>query len=364
MASQQLRQCCVKVGCIQVPNLPITNLKALESNLETLINKASLQDGVQLLLLPEFAFQQYQWSDAMWDIAQTFDDYPSQLFSQSSNSSLNIQISRHSSVKFLQEMCSKYEIYIATTIFNARGVDFYNTFILVSPNGQIIHKFDKTVAPAQESYVYSPANSCENRRMNDIRNTNDHFTSIIVKTDEYNNNNNNNNYKTPNTNNTISNYELGLAIGICGENELCSYGNHVLKKIKNNGDDNNNGEKIDLILQPYCCMYAKVIEGSVPQEVSDAINNVMVNTCEEYCKYFQKPVLYANKCGYYESPLPWPAKYAIKFIYVPIGVLSACVRSFFFLKLVCTILTVFFCFLFFLMVVTVIVMCYNVIAIF
>ncbi|CAJ36139.1 carbon-nitrogen hydrolase family protein [Methanocella arvoryzae] len=95
-----------------------------ESNLKRatpLIEKAA-REGAQLVVLPEMAASGYSIENSMWIAAEPVDG---------------------PTVQWLKETAKRLGIYLGIGVEEAEGEDFYNTYVLASPDGRIAGKVRK-----------------------------------------------------------------------------------------------------------------------------------------------------------------------------------------------------------------------------
>lgn len=90
-------------------------------------------DGARLVLMPEFALIGYTLSEQMWKSAEVLDGR---------------------SARDLGVLARDNGVYIGTTILEVEGEDFYNTFILLSPTGEISGRVRKQVPAGAEGYFF------------------------------------------------------------------------------------------------------------------------------------------------------------------------------------------------------------------
>lgn len=76
----------------------------------------AVDQGARLISLPEFALAGYIYEDSIWNAAEPL---------------------RGPTYQWLCRLCRQHDVYIATCIFEREGQDFYDTFILCGPGGQL-----------------------------------------------------------------------------------------------------------------------------------------------------------------------------------------------------------------------------------
>ena len=76
----------------------------------------AVEKGARLISLPEFALAGYIYEDSIWKEAEPL---------------------KGRTYQWLNELCNKYKVYIATCILEKDKEDFFDTFILCGPGGQL-----------------------------------------------------------------------------------------------------------------------------------------------------------------------------------------------------------------------------------
>ena len=186
--------------------------------------------GAELVLLPELMPGGYTLTEALWDTAEPFNG---------------------PTVTWLQTMAARFRIYLGTTFLEAQGDDFYNTFVLVTPKGEIAGRVRKAPPASIEAYFYRAGND-----------------SHVIETD------------------------LGrIGVTICYESLLYRYLHefHVAS--------------VDLILQPTS---AATPTPSFPigRKSVAAFNDMLRHGPLNYAKALGVPIIMANKRGPLVTPLP------------------------------------------------------------
>jgi N-carbamoylputrescine amidase len=100
------------------------------------IEEAARQ-GAKLVLLPELMSGGYTLTDKIWDTAEPFDG---------------------PTTRWLRDLCRKLKLYVGTTFLEADGEDFFNTFILVDPEGQVAGRVRKNPPASFEAYFFKAGN--------------------------------------------------------------------------------------------------------------------------------------------------------------------------------------------------------------
>lgn len=108
------------------------NLKHAQEMVEEAVKK-----GAELVLLPELMPSGYMATEAIWDYAETMDGQ---------------------SVTWLKAVAEEHKIYLGFTFLEAEGEDFYNTFILATPKGDIAGRVRKSPPASIEANFYKAGN--------------------------------------------------------------------------------------------------------------------------------------------------------------------------------------------------------------
>jgi N-carbamoylputrescine amidase len=95
------------------------------------------QHGAQLVLLPELMPSGYLLTEEIWNYAEPFNG---------------------PTVAWLKALAERLEIYLGTTFLEAEGEDFYNTFALATPGGEIAGRVRKSPPASLEAYFYRAGN--------------------------------------------------------------------------------------------------------------------------------------------------------------------------------------------------------------
>ena len=105
----------------------------IEANLEhaeTLVEQAAKR-GARLILLPEFMPTGYIFTTAIWDGAES---------------------KRGQTVQWLKENSKRLGVWLGTSFLEAEGEDFFNTFVLVTPDGEEAGRVRKQTAAGYEAF--------------------------------------------------------------------------------------------------------------------------------------------------------------------------------------------------------------------
>jgi N-carbamoylputrescine amidase len=219
----EIRQ--LNVGVVQID----TCVGELSRNLEHAgeLVEVAVKQGAQFVLLPELMPGGYTLTEALWDCAEPFYG---------------------PTVKWLTRTAKQLSIYLGTSFLEADGDDFYNTFALVSPDGNIAGKVRKCPPASLEAYFYRAG-----------------MGSHVIETN------------------------IGrIGIGICYENLL--YERLVdLQK-----------ESVDLVLQPATAGRPKPMrEGDI-----ELFDRMIQRSAPYYARTLGVAVAFADRAGKIETDLP------------------------------------------------------------
>lgn len=156
-------------------------------------------------------------------------------------------------VKWLRDYSKTLGVWLGTSFLEADGEDFFNTFVLTNPNGNEAGRVRKQTPALTEAYFFK----------GDIG-------PHSIETD------------------------LGkVGVGICYENQL-SYVPQMMQK-----------QSVDMILMPHSWPTPpqSLIFGRKQMEL---YNNYLKEVAYRYARLLGVPVVMVNKCGTFQSPLPFP----------------------------------------------------------
>lgn len=121
----------VRVGAVQMD----CRVGQVEPNLEhaTSLVEEAVRRGAHLVLLPELMPGGYQLTEEIWNSAEPF---------------------RGCTVGWLEALAQRLGIYVGTSFLEAAGADFYNTFVLATPSGEIVGRVRKSPPASLEAYFY------------------------------------------------------------------------------------------------------------------------------------------------------------------------------------------------------------------
>lgn len=186
--------------------------------------------GAELVLLPELMASGYRIAPDIWDTAEPVGGRVS---------------------TWLYEIAQRHQIHVGTTILEADGDEFYNTFLLATPAGDLAGTVRKSHPAWVEARYYRG-----------------HAGPHVVET------------------------ALGrIGVGICYENYL---GAHIRLLSESS---------IDLLLQPTAAATPPAT-WPVGQRGALAFNTMLETLAQRYARVLGVPVVMANMCGPLTSPLP------------------------------------------------------------
>jgi N-carbamoylputrescine amidase len=186
--------------------------------------------GAELILLPEFLPSGYVYSTAMWDAAEPREG---------------------PTVRWLKEHALRLGVYLGTSYLEADGDDFFNTFLLATPDGTEAGRVRKQTPAAYEAFFT----------------TGDPGPHVI---------------ETP----------IGRAgVAICYENQL-AYTPGLM-----------HARSVDLMLMPHSAP-TPALGPFVPSRQIDLYEAKLRGLALFYANHLGIPTVMVNKCGPWESPLP------------------------------------------------------------
>lgn len=126
ITARKLRVAAVQMAC---------ELSQTQQNLSraTAFVEQAAVAGAELILLPELMPGGYTLTEAIWDTAEPFDG---------------------TTTRWLRALAKRLRAYIGTSFVEADGEDFYNTFVLASPEGQIAGRVRKNPPASFEAYFF------------------------------------------------------------------------------------------------------------------------------------------------------------------------------------------------------------------
>jgi N-carbamoylputrescine amidase len=193
---------------------------------------SAAEQGATLVLMPELMPSGYMATEEIWNSAETIDGH---------------------SVKWLLSTAKRFRIYLGFSFLEAEGEDFYNSFVLASPEGKLIGRMRKNPPASIEAYFYKAGSDPH-----------------VIET------------------------EIGrIGVGICYENLLYDQMFFL------------HGENVDLVLSPAAAGRPKPF---IPGDVK-RFENMLINGRAIFAKTLGVPVVMANRVGPLETDLPGKLPY-------------------------------------------------------
>ncbi|MDQ3059921.1 MAG: carbon-nitrogen hydrolase family protein [Pseudomonadota bacterium] len=94
----------------------------------------AVQQGAELILLPEMMPGGYTLNESIWETAELFDG---------------------PSTQWMRELSKRSKVYLGTSFFEADGEHFYNTFVLTGPEGEVVGRVRKSPPASFEAYFFT-----------------------------------------------------------------------------------------------------------------------------------------------------------------------------------------------------------------
>jgi N-carbamoylputrescine amidase len=186
--------------------------------------------GAKIIVLPEFMPTGYIFTKAIWDAGEPREGL---------------------TVKWLKEHSKRLGVYLGTSFLEADGDDFFNTFVITTPDGSVAGRVRKQTPAAFEAY--------------------------FTKGD---------------TGSHVINTEFGkIGVGICYENML-SYIPSLMSI-----------HSVDILLMPHSAP-SPMKSILTPQNAVNAFHRHLKELAVTYAKQLGIPAIMINKSGKWETPLP------------------------------------------------------------
>jgi N-carbamoylputrescine amidase len=219
----------LRVAAVQTPAAESV-LSGLE-RASPLVREAAAAEGAELVLLPELMAVRYVFTDEMWDSAEP---------------------SHGATVAWLKDTARDSGIWLGTSFLEAAGEDFYNTFVLVGPDGAEAGRVRKQTPAMYEPWFFRGASG-----------------SHVIRT------------------------ELGvIGVGICNDNHR-SYLPAQLQR-----------EDADLVLMPHCWPLPMKAGRAVSEQDIRRWHRIQMDLAPLYATLLGVPAVFVNKVGPYASPAP------------------------------------------------------------
>lgn len=215
----------IRVGAVQI-DCQAGKVQENLNHATDLVGEAARQ-GAQLILLPELMPSGYLLTEEIWDCAEPFHGR---------------------TVSWLTGLAKQMGISVGTSFLEAEGEDFYNTFVLAVPGGQIAGRVRKSPPASLEACFYRAGEG-----------------SHVIETD------------------------LGrIGVGICYENLLYErlVGLYA--------------EGVDLVLQPAAAGRPKPMK---PGDIK-LFDRMVARFAPSYARALGVPVVFSDRTGPLHTPLP------------------------------------------------------------
>ena len=215
----------IRVAAVQMNCRPGEVAQNL-AHAEAMVSNAAEQ-GAALVLLPELMPSGYMATEEIWGSAETINGR---------------------SVMWLLSTAKRFGVYLGFSFLEAEGEDFYNSFVLASPEGKLVGRVRKNPPASIEAYFYKAGSDRH-----------------VIET------------------------ELGrIGVGICYENLLYDQMCFLY------------GENVDLVLSPAAAGRPKPF---IPGDIK-RFEQMLVNGRAVFAKTLGVPVVVANRVGPLETDLP------------------------------------------------------------
>jgi len=218
----------VRVAAVQMESLN----GAVAANLERATGFAAdaAGQGARLVVFPEFMPTGYIFTRDIWDAGEPWDG---------------------PTMTWLREQSARLGIYMGTSFLQAEGEEFFNTFILTGPDGEVAGSVRKQTPAAAEADFFRGEKG-----------------SHVIET------------------------ELGtIGVGICYENQLA-----YTPPLMCSGS-------VDIMLMPHSAP-APTNVWWLPRRRLEAIAEILRRLPVYYADVLGVPVVYINKSGPFKSPVP------------------------------------------------------------
>jgi N-carbamoylputrescine amidase len=130
-----MRTSAIQAAAIQLLAVP-GDIAGNLSRAETLVSRAARQ-GAQIILLPELTPGGYLLTPEIWNTAETRNG---------------------KSVHWLKAAAKRFGVYLGMSYLEAEGSDFYNSFVLAKPDGDIAGRVRKNPPASAEAYLFRAGN--------------------------------------------------------------------------------------------------------------------------------------------------------------------------------------------------------------
>jgi len=228
----------LRVGAVQM----ISQNGKVAENLERALPfvEDAAKRGAKLIVLPEFMPVGYIFTKAIWDAGEP-------------------KVGQ--TVEWLCRHSKRLGVYLGTSYLEADGEDFFNTFVITTPEGTEAGRVRKQTPASFEAYF-----------------TKGYSSDHVIHT------------------------EFGeIGVGICYECMLAYTPKMMIS------------QSVDIMLMPHC---APTPEANIffPKQAVEFWDVIMKGLAKKYSTLLGVPAIFINRCGLWESPLPGlPMKQRSKF---------------------------------------------------
>lgn len=125
----------LKVAAVQMQCEPGERERNIRRGAELIAQ--AVDQGAELVLLPELMPAGYALTEAVWDSAETMHGH---------------------AVNWLRNQARSHAIHVGFSFLEADGDDFYNSFVLATPQGEIAGRVRKNPPASIEAYFYRAGN--------------------------------------------------------------------------------------------------------------------------------------------------------------------------------------------------------------
>jgi len=204
----------------------------INTNLEHAVQfvEEAAHQGAKLVLLPEFMPTGFRMTKDIWDSAEPREGL---------------------TVRWLKRTSKRLNIWLGTSFLEAEGTDFFNTFILTTPDGEEAGRVRKQTPALVEAYFFKGA-------------ANHHVINTTVGK---------------------------IGVGICYEAMLAYFPQLMYK------------QSVDLVLLPHSAP-TPMQSPFFPRKQVEFCDNTLKEHAHRYAKLLGVPVVMANKSGKWKTEMP------------------------------------------------------------
>lgn len=219
----------IKVAAVQMASqdgMVAENIKKAEAFV-----REAAESGAKLVVLPEFMPEGYRLTSELWDLAETLDG---------------------ETASWLKKMAKQFELYIGTSFLEYDNGEYYNTFALAEPSGEIAGWVRKRSPSIWEAYFFKG-----------------------YKGKQY-----------------IDTKIGRIGVGICFDNHTYEVGKAIAES------------EVDIMLMPHSYCVPTVKNKMVTEKDIERLNGLPSMIARMYNELFGIPVVLINKSGLWDSPIP------------------------------------------------------------